>query len=162
MSGEDHTLIRSILRRLGLDLAVPDHSKMSRRARTVEVPRPRPGRRPVHLLIDSKGLKLCGPDEWLVERHGGTRRRPCRNLHIATDADTGRIAAVELIPRGLQPRSGCNWRALVETDVSRWNRIIGHGLWSRTADRQSTEVAVAADVLKRMLKLGQPEYVRLA
>ena len=49
-------LIGSILRLLGLDLAVPDHSTMSRRAETLEVPPPRTGRGPVHLLVDSKGL----------------------------------------------------------------------------------------------------------
>src|ERR687890_2728202 len=35
-------LIGSILRLLGLDLAVPDHTTLSRRAGTPEVPRPRP------------------------------------------------------------------------------------------------------------------------
>ena len=35
-------LIGSILRLLGLDLAVPDHTTLSRRAETLEVPRPRP------------------------------------------------------------------------------------------------------------------------
>jgi hypothetical protein len=33
-------LIGSILRLLGLDLAVPDHSTLSRRAEILEVPRP--------------------------------------------------------------------------------------------------------------------------
>src|SRR6478609_11828645 len=48
-------LIGSILRLLGLDLAVPDHTTLSRRAGTLEVPRPRsdPGAGPVHLLVDS-------------------------------------------------------------------------------------------------------------
>jgi hypothetical protein len=49
-------LIASIIALLGLDLAVPDHSTISRRAETLEVPRPRPGREPVHLLVDSTGL----------------------------------------------------------------------------------------------------------
>jgi hypothetical protein len=35
---------------LGLGLAVPDHSTLSRRAETLEVPRPRCGLAPVHLL----------------------------------------------------------------------------------------------------------------
>ena len=56
-------LISSILQLLGLDLAVPDHSTLSRRAETLEVPRPRRGREPVHLLVDSTGLRLCGPGE---------------------------------------------------------------------------------------------------
>jgi DDE family transposase len=86
-------LIGSILQLLGLDLAVPDHSTLSRRAATLEVPRPQAGSEPVHLLVDSTGLKLCGPGEWLIEKHGTKRRRAWRVLHLATDADTGRIVA---------------------------------------------------------------------
>ena len=89
-------LIGSILRLLGLDLAVPDHTTLSRRAATLEVPRPRPGGGPLHLLVDSTGLKLGGPGEWLVEKHGTRTRRAWRKLHLGVDADTGRIEAVEL------------------------------------------------------------------
>src|SRR4051812_16493895 len=60
-------LIGSILALLGLDLAVPDHSTLSRRAKTLEVLRPKAGEKPVHLLVDSTGLRLCGPG-------GGWRR----------------------------------------------------------------------------------------
>src|SRR6187431_3530699 len=53
-------LIGSILRLLGLALAVPDHTTLCRRAETLDVPRPRPRREgeAVHLLVDSTGLKL--------------------------------------------------------------------------------------------------------
>jgi hypothetical protein len=235
-------LIGSILALLGLDLAVPDHTTLSRRAETLRVPRPRRGREPVHLLVDSTGLKLCGPGEWLVEKHGGRTRRGWRKLHLATDADTGRIAASALTnhdgddgsqvgplldqvdgpvasvtadgafdrdgvyaevaarhpeaavvvpPRsgavpsdaaetaptqrdrhieaiaergrmGWQKASGYNWRALVEADIARFKRVIGDGLRSHTDGRQATEVAIAVQVLNRMLDLGRPEYVRLA
>jgi hypothetical protein len=89
-------LITSILALLGLDLAVPDHSTMSRRAETLEVARPPGGREPVHLLVDSTGLRLCGPGEWLCEKHRTKRCRAWRKLHLATDADTGRIIATKL------------------------------------------------------------------
>jgi hypothetical protein len=89
-------LIGSILSLLGLDLAVPDHSTLSRRAETLEVPRPRHGCEPVHLLVDNTGLKLCGPGGWLVEKHGTKTRCGWRKLHLATDADTGRIVASAL------------------------------------------------------------------
>jgi hypothetical protein len=56
-------LIGSIIRLLGLDLAVPDHSTLSRRAETLQVLRPRSNREPVHLLVDSTGLRLCGAGE---------------------------------------------------------------------------------------------------
>jgi hypothetical protein len=82
-------LIGSILRLLGLDLAVPDHSTLSRRAETLEVARPRPSGKPIHLLVDSTGLKLCGGGEWLVEKHGASQRRSWRKLHLGVDAETG-------------------------------------------------------------------------
>jgi len=91
-------LIGSVIGLLGLDLAVPDHSTLSRRAETLEVPRPRPRRdgEPLHLLVDSTGLKLCGAGEWLVEKHGTKTRRSWRKLHIGLDADTGQIVAAAL------------------------------------------------------------------
>jgi hypothetical protein len=77
---------------------VPDHSTLSRRAETLEVPRPRsnPGSGPVYLLVDSTGLKLGGPGEWLTEKHGTKIRRSWRKLHLGVDADTGAITAAEL------------------------------------------------------------------
>src|SRR4051812_42025778 len=81
-------LIGSIIGLLGLALSVPDHTTLSRRAETLEVPRPRSSRNaePVHLLLDSTGLKLCGPGEWLVEKHGTRTRRSWRKLHLGRDA----------------------------------------------------------------------------
>src|SRR4029453_5798474 len=81
-------LIGSIIGLLGLDLSVPDHTTRSRRAATLEVPRPQSGRNaePVHLLVDSTGLKLCGPGEWLVEKHGTKARRSWRKLNLGGEA----------------------------------------------------------------------------
>jgi len=195
----------------------------------------------VYLLVDSTGLKLCGSGEWLLEKHGTKTRRSWRKLHIAMDADTGRIAAVALTtsdvddasqvgalldqvdgpvasftadgaydqdgvygqvvarhpdasvivpPRSSavpsdtaqtaptrrdrhlqviaergrmawQKTSGYHWRALVEADISRFERVIGDGLQSRTDGRRAAEVAIAVDALNPMLELGRPEYVRL-
>lgn len=90
-------LIGSILQLLGLDLAVPDHSPLSRRAETLDVPTPCPSSRgSVHLLVDSTGLRLRGPGEWLVEKHGTRRGRSWRKFHIDVDAQTGQIPASEL------------------------------------------------------------------
>jgi hypothetical protein len=89
-------LIGSIIALLGLDLAVPDHTTLSRRAESLDVGHPRPGSGPVHLLVDSTGLKLCGSGEWLLEKHGTRTRRSWRKLQIAVDTDTGQIAAAAL------------------------------------------------------------------
>jgi hypothetical protein len=82
---------------------VPDHTTLSRRSATLVVPRPRSNdvgaddaARPLHLLVDSTGLKLCGAGEWLVEKHGTRMRRAWRKLHIGVDSDTGQIVAAAL------------------------------------------------------------------
>ena len=49
-----------------------------------------------------------------------------------------------------------------EAAVSRYKRVIGRALRSRTDDCQATEVAIAVHVLNRMLELGRPEFVRIA
>jgi len=238
-------LIGSVMHLLGLALAVPDHTTLSRRAEALEVPQSRSGgdgHQPVYLLVDSTGLRLCGPGEWLAEKHGTKKRRSWKKLHLGVDAETGQILASELTghaaddgaqvgplldqvagpvasltgdgaydregvygavaerypeaevvvpPRrgavpsaaaeteptrrdqhlrgiaeqgrlGWQKASGYNRRALVEAAMSRYKRVIGDALRSRTDRRQATEVATAVHALNRMLELGRPESVRIA
>jgi hypothetical protein len=93
-------LIGSIVDLLRLALAVPDHSTLSRRAQTLDVPRPRSGSgadgEPVHLLVDSTGLKLCGAGEWLREHAilWGSLRRQCDCFTAIRGAEAG-IATTE-------------------------------------------------------------------
>jgi hypothetical protein len=56
-------LVGSVSQLLDFDLAVPERSTLSRRAETLEVPRSGCGGEPVHLLVDSTGLRLCGAGE---------------------------------------------------------------------------------------------------
>jgi hypothetical protein len=99
-------LIGSIIGLLGLTLRVPDHTTLSRRSATLEVPRPQlatadDGAWPLHLLVDSTGLKLCGAGEWLLEKHGTKMRRSWRKLHLGVDAETGRIVASALTSKDI-------------------------------------------------------------
>jgi len=83
------------LRRLGLpELAVPNYTTLSRRAQSLEVVLPalRTGQ-PLHLVVDSTGLKVFGEGEWKVRKHGWSKRRTWRKVHLAMDAKTGQICA---------------------------------------------------------------------
>src|SRR6478672_5508831 len=234
-------LIGSVLQLLGLDLSVPDFSTLSRRAQSLELPaQAHATGGPIHLLVDSSGLKLSGPGEWLVEKHGTSKRRSWRKLHIGFDAVSGRIVAsiltdhdvddasqvgplldqiaepVELFlgdggydrtgvytalderypaakvivpPRvdavlsatadteptqrdchiqaiagkgrmAWQRDSGYNERARVEGQFARWKQVIGDGLRFHSDEARATEVAIAAQVLNRML--DRPNSVRVA
>jgi transposase len=92
-------LVGSIIGLLGVALAVPDHSMLSRRAGTLAVPRLRRNGESLHLMVDSTGLHLSGAGKCLMEKHGTKVRRSWRKLHIGVDAETGQIVAASLTAR---------------------------------------------------------------
>jgi hypothetical protein len=63
---------------------------------------------------------------------------------------------------GWQKRSGYTRRALVESAIGRFKRVIGNGLRSRTDRRRATEIAIAVHALNHMLELGRSKSVRIA
>jgi hypothetical protein len=80
-----------------LPLPIPDHTHMSRRARTLQVAIPRQARQgPVHVVVDSTGLKIFGEGEWKVRQHGAGKRRTWRKVHFAVDADARDVIGVEV------------------------------------------------------------------
>src|SRR5690606_4766865 len=89
-------LVASLIKMAGLDWPVPDWSALCRRqARiSVQIPYKRAGG-PLNLLIDSTGIRFRGDGEWLARKHGATRRREWRKVHMAMDTGTGDIRAVE-------------------------------------------------------------------
>src|SRR5215213_4977988 len=129
-------LIGSLMRLLGLDLPVPDHTTLSRRAATLEVPRPRSGNaeagrnaEPVHLLVDSTGLKLCGAGEWLIEKHGTKMRRSWKTLHLGVDADTGQIVAA--VVTGCEADDGAQVGPLLDQVTGPVASVTGDGAYDQ-------------------------------
>ena len=88
--------VESLLRLIDLDWAVPNFSTLSRRQKTLKVNIPfrgAPG--PLHLLIDSTGIQVEGEGDWNARKHGGSKRRVWRKIHIAIDEKTLEIWAAE-------------------------------------------------------------------
>ena len=71
--------------------------------------------------VDSTGIKAEGEGEWNARKHGGSKRRLWRKIHIGIDEETLEIRAIEVtsssvgdapmlpdllnqIPRGSKPR----------------------------------------------------------
>ena len=86
--------LNSIASLLGLGIEIPDYSTLCRRSRLLRkklrIPKAASSQ-PIHLMIDSTGLRI----------HVGTARKPpkqraWRKLHIAVDRKTGNIVASEL------------------------------------------------------------------
>ena len=92
-------LMGSIGTFMGLDIRVPDYSTLSRRANGLSIAQVmrQAGSVPVHLVVDSIGLKIFGEGEWLAQKHRikGIRHR-WRKLHLGLDLHSGTIVCANL------------------------------------------------------------------
>jgi DDE family transposase len=93
--------VRSVFEQLAVDLPVPDHTTLSKRARSVPIHLPRQAQGPLDVVLDSTGLKVYGEGEWKVRQHGASKRRTWRKLHIALDPASGEIQAAMLTDNGV-------------------------------------------------------------
>jgi IS5 family transposase len=88
-------LTRSIIKLLGVELSVPCYTTLCRRRRSLEVELPRRKQsEPLHMVVDSTGIKVYGEGEWKVRAHGASRRRTWRKLHLGVDEATHEFVAV--------------------------------------------------------------------
>lgn len=86
--------VASLISLLKLELPVPDYSTLCRRAKSLDVPLGNLRRdKPLHLVVDSTGLKLFGEGEWKMRQHGKKKRRTWCKLHLGVDEATGEIVA---------------------------------------------------------------------
>jgi IS5 family transposase len=85
---------RSIMQLLRIDLQVPDYSTLSRRRGKLQVKLPvQASQDPIHLVVDSSGIKVYGEGEWKMKLHGKSKRRTWRKLHIGVNEATQEIVA---------------------------------------------------------------------
>ena len=85
--------IGSLIRILGLDLACPHYSVFSRRAKGLQIPLRRllkPGEK-LNVVFDSTGVKVFGEGEWKVRKHGYSKRRTWRKVHVGMCVDSGQV-----------------------------------------------------------------------
>lgn len=79
------------------DRPVPDYTTFCLRAALLEIVLRVTARgEPLHLLVDSTGLKIYGEGEWKVRTHGKTKRRTWRKLHLMIDEASGQVVVADL------------------------------------------------------------------
>ena len=77
---------------MGVDLPVPDYTRICRRGKTLTLPKNlAPGSRPKHLVVDSTGFKVYGEGEWHTRTHGKSKRRRWKKFHVGICPDTHEI-----------------------------------------------------------------------
>ncbi len=90
-------MVASLLKLSNLDWTAPNYTTLCRRQQHLQVSisyRPNPNG--LHLLVDSTGVKMLGEGEWKTKKHGADYRRQWRKVHLAIDAETLEIRAIEV------------------------------------------------------------------
>jgi len=88
--------VRSLFQMMKIDLPVPDHTTLSKRSKTLKVNLPKQSAGSLNVVMDSTGLKVYGEGEWKVRKHGYSKHRTWRKLHLGGNPDNGEILAVVL------------------------------------------------------------------
>lgn len=88
--------VRSLFQMMKIDLPVPDHTTLSKRSKTLKVKLPKQSAGSLNVVLDSTGLKVYGEGEWKVRKHGYSKHRTWRKLHLGGNPDNGEILAVVL------------------------------------------------------------------
>ena len=89
--------LTSLVSFLHLSIKIPDYSTLSRRQKSISIPALKSkSTEPLHVVIDSTGMKIYGEGEWKMRQHGKEKRRTWRKLHVAVDEKTGEIVAASI------------------------------------------------------------------
>lgn len=87
----------SVFELMGISLQVPSYTQICRRQPGLKVPlgvsEQLKNGEAIHLVVDSSGLKIYGECEWKVRKHGWSKRRTWRKIHLGVDEKTGEITA---------------------------------------------------------------------
>jgi Transposase DDE domain len=134
-------LARSLFQVMQLDLSVPDHTTLSRRAATVRITLPKrvtPPRR------DAK-----------IQRHGNSS-----GPRLARDENLRRIRQIGR--RAWKQESGYHQRSLAETAMFRMKTLFGPGVSSRNDGQRATEAGIRCRTMNIMTHQGMPQSERVA
>lgn len=91
--------LQSLVLPLQLNSPIPDYTTVCRRAATLQVALCALERLGIcDIAIDSTGLKVYGEGEWKVRRHGFSKYRTWRKLHVVVNTENGQLEALTLTP----------------------------------------------------------------
>ena len=132
--------LRSVLSLMGVDLAAPDHTTLSRRSQSLAVAFRRiPSRGPIHLIVDSSGLSIVGEGEWAAVKHGGRGHRGWKTLHLAVDRVGVIVAHALTEPTVDDATIGIDLIETVDDEIARSItdvRTLGRRRWKKEAGYQ--------------------------
>jgi hypothetical protein len=126
-------MLRSIFRIMGVPYQIPDYSTLSRRAAGLNISLAQ-SETDLHLVLDSTGLKVYGEGEWKVRRHGWSKHRTWRKLHLGINRDTQQIVMQLLTPHTVDDAQAA--LTLMNENKTTINSFTGDGSYDKSKLRK--------------------------
>jgi hypothetical protein len=121
---------KSLVELMQIELDIPDYTSLAKRATKMGVSldiAKHTGR--IDVVVDSTGLKVFGEGEWKMRKHGKTKRRTWRKLHLAVNPDTHEIEAETLTENSCDDASQVD--ALLDQVAGKIDGFYGDGAYDK-------------------------------
>ena len=129
---------------LRIELPIPNYSTINRRAKSLKVNLETSKKGPIHIVLDSTGLKVYGEGEWKVRQHGYSKRRIWRKLHLGVDEATGEIETELLTGAGVDDAEVT--ASLLKQTQAKIKQLSGDGAY----DKEKVYKAAAAKGVEKI------------
>ena len=132
--------VESVFMLMGFShLRVPDYSTLSRRGSSLTV---KVSHRPnghLDIAADSTGLKVYGEGEWKVRKHGVSKRRTWRKLHLGVDVCSQEIVSVALTENSVD--DAAMTKDILKPHDGKVRNFYGDGAYDRHKSRKAVHQA---------------------
>jgi len=120
-------LVNTVFKLMKIDLDIPDFTTLSRRGETLTVELPKEKREAVTIIVDSSGLKVYGEGEWKVRKHGYSKHRTWRKIHLSVTPD-GEIREEKLTENSVSDKQV--FPELIENETN-IDKLAGDGAYDK-------------------------------
>jgi hypothetical protein len=137
---------RSLVQLMEAEIEIPDYTSLAKRASSLGIVlEVRKHRGPIDVVVDSTGLKVFGEGEWKMRKHGKSKRRTWRKLHLAVNPDTHEIVAETLTENSCDDASQVN--PLLDQVPNKTKAFYGDGAYDKwkvyqTLDKRGTTAII--------------------
>ena len=121
---------KSLVELMQIELDIPDYTSLAKRAAKMGVSldiAKHTGR--IDVVVDSTGLKVFGEGEWKMRKHGKSKRRTWRKLHLAVNPHTHEIEAETLTENSCDDASQVD--ALLDQVTGKIDGFYGDGAYDK-------------------------------
>jgi len=121
---------RSLIQLMEIELAIPDYTSLAKRAAKLGISldvRRHSGA--IDVVVDSTGLKVFGEGEWKMRKHGKSKRRTWRKLHLAINPQNQEIVAETLTENSCDDASQA--APLLDQVPGRTDKFYGDGAYDK-------------------------------